>query len=104
MVQAPGDYAYSSYSFYAHGVPCPFLTLDPLYETFGYTPDERQRSYQNFVLARLGDYEVFEKSHLSKLALGSDSFLESVESRFHLSLSRQPRGRPQKIMGKRIAR
>ena len=96
MTEDPAQYPYSSFSFYASQRPSALLSLNPLWETFGDTEEIRRRNYREFVLGRLEDYEAFEKNYFSKLALGSREFLESLEARFNIFISRRRRGRPRK--------
>ena len=94
MVKDPAEHPYSSFSFYASGITSPFLTPDPLYETFGDTEEVRRKNYREFVLARLEDYELFERQAFAKHALGSEDFLRSLQVQFNVFISRRPRGRP----------
>ncbi|MBI2167371.1 MAG: hypothetical protein HYU34_03875 [Candidatus Omnitrophica bacterium] len=96
MVSDPARYPYSSFPFYASSIPSSLLTPDPLYPTFGDTEEVRRTNYREFVLARLEDYESFERHTLTQRALGSEAFLQSLETNFKILISRRPRGRPQK--------
>lgn len=49
MVRGPGDYRWSSYSFYAFGKADEIVTSDPLYETLGLAKEDRQKSYREYV-------------------------------------------------------
>ena len=90
----PRDYPYSSFSFYASDAPSILLTPNPLYDSFGDVNEVRRRNYEAFVLARLEDYEAFQKNLLSKRAIGSESFLTSLETTWNVTIARRSRGRP----------
>lgn len=49
MVTDLQDYPWSSYSFYAHGIPSKLLTLNPCYENLGKHQEDRQCQYRNFL-------------------------------------------------------
>lgn len=66
VVGDPSDYRYSSFSFYGSGQSSLLLTPDPLYGTFGDTEAMCRYNYREFVLARLEDYELFEKQAFTK--------------------------------------
>jgi putative transposase len=50
MVKDLAHYHWSSYSFYAKGMPDDIITENPLYKNMGKVPDERQRRYRDYVL------------------------------------------------------
>ena len=49
LVDAPGEWRYSSYLHYASGKKDRLLTTDPLYPSNGRTNKERQREYRKYV-------------------------------------------------------
>ena len=49
LVHDPAEYAWSSYRTYAHGHDNTLIALNPLYETLGATPRERQEYYRQFI-------------------------------------------------------
>ena len=50
MVKDLSHYHWSSYNFYAKGMPDDIITEDPLYKDMGMTPEERQKHYCNYLL------------------------------------------------------
>ena len=50
MVKDLGAFQWSSYNFYARGLPDDIITVNPLYETMGKTPEERQEKYRDYIL------------------------------------------------------
>lgn len=49
LARDPADYAWSSYRTYAQGLDNPLIALNPLYDTLGATPRERQEYYRQFI-------------------------------------------------------
>lgn len=49
MVTDPKDYRWSSYRFYAEGMPDPLVTPDPGYLGLGVDESERRRRYRDYV-------------------------------------------------------
>jgi len=52
MVASPEAYPWSSYRVYAQGARDPLITLNPLYDQLGTTPEQRQAHYRQFVLSQ----------------------------------------------------
>ena len=50
LVKQLTDYPWSSYSYYADGLPNDLITDNPLYLDLGFTPAERRVRYQDYVL------------------------------------------------------
>jgi len=77
IVKDPGEYAYSSYNYYAHGQHNPLLTENLLYNTLGATIEERQEHYRNFLI----DSDI--KTRLSKdRFIGTREFVDKLEDYF----------------------
>jgi putative transposase len=57
MVEAPGDYQWSSYRAHAGGKWDDWLTPHPLYQSLGVTASERQRAYQAICSENVADTE-----------------------------------------------
>ncbi len=66
IVKDPGDYLYSSYSYYVEGKDDDIITEDFFYEDLGNTKKERQERYKEILID-----EVIEKSY-DKSVWGSD--------------------------------
>jgi len=71
---------------------------------FGDTEAIKRANYKAFVSSRLDDYDEFERNLLTKGAIGSESFLKTLEESFRIQISRRGRGRPRNevanILGK----
>ena len=50
MVENLSSFRWSSYNFYARGIPDDIITINPLYEALGKTPEERQDRYKKYIL------------------------------------------------------
>ena len=55
------DYPWSSYHYYAAGAEDYIVSTDPMYSTFGVTPEERYSKYADFVFVDRLYEQVFEK-------------------------------------------
>ncbi len=49
LCQAPEEYAFSSYMYYAYGKEDELLDEDPFYADFGKTPHQRQAAYREII-------------------------------------------------------
>lgn len=95
MVERPEQYPWSSYRAYTQeGHHDPLVTLNPLYASFGITPADRQWQYRRFVEGQAG---ATRDPGMKQRALGSPTFLESLESRFGCRVTTRRRGRPRAI-------
>ena len=108
MVEAAGDYRWSS--FPAHGLGRPDPLLDPLlvYDSLAKTPATRRRRWSAFVHQSPSDDELaaIRRSCSTGLPFGSPTWVDSLAVRLGLDLTIRPRGRPRKVptMGKRSGR
>lgn len=62
LCQAPEEYAFSSYMYYAYGKENELLDNDPFYVNLGKTPEERQARYRELVTNKI----VTEKMNFCK--------------------------------------
>lgn len=113
LVKNPGEWKWSSYRFYAYGEPMRIkvklngiekwvnlIDEDPVYESFGLTPIERQKNYQKFILEMddekiRGDLELKE----GKLLIGTADFKKETVKSFEekgIRINARPRGRPRR--------
>jgi putative transposase len=76
IVQDPGEYKYSSYDFYAHGVQDGLVTESPAYAGLGKTPEERMLVYRFNVLHNR-DYEL-EVNKTLKKCMGGENKVQPV--------------------------
>ena len=98
LVRDPGEYNWSSYRFYALGEADDLTDEDPLYETFGNNPTERQMNYRKFVNDGVSD-DILSKIRGSLLRgdiLGTPNFVKEFMDKLGLPSERRPRGRPRK--------
>ena len=93
MVTAPDAYPWSSYRVYAQGRHDPLVTLNPLYETFGKNPTERQASYRAFVRAQVESPVGWDRHR----AVGSQVFLQHLASQASAPVVIRARGRPRRL-------
>jgi putative transposase len=95
IVKHPGDYMWSSYRFYAHGKPMPWLdSITPFdwYLELGSTPKERQRAYR-----RMCDAYLRREGLLPKPGFSSGYYIGApawTESRQELHSEKQSRRSP----------
>ena len=98
MVDAAGDYRWSS--FPAHGLGRPDPLLDPItvYESLARTPATRRRRWSAFVQQLPPDEELaaVRRSTQTGLPYGDLAWVERLGHRLGLDLAMRPRGRPRK--------
>ena len=96
MVDAPGEYRWSSYTANSRGEADRLVTTHPVYDLLGKSTPEKQRVYRELFRFHLEDHQVYEiRSALNQeLVLGRDDFKDRIEQ----MLKRQTRagqpGRP----------
>lgn len=99
LVSHPGDYTWSSHLHYAAGRPDGLITVHPSFLSLGNTPAERQEAFRALFLEELDQKTLAEirAAVNAGCALGSESFLSTMETTLGRPL-RPPRlGRPAKI-------
>jgi putative transposase len=98
MVEAAGDYRWSS--FPAHGLGRSDPLLDPVvaYESLAKSPATRPRRWSAFVHQTPSDEELtaLRRSTRTGLPYGHPDWVERLGHRLHLDLTIRPRGRPRK--------
>jgi putative transposase len=98
MVEAAGDYRWSS--FPAHGLGRPEPLLDPLtvYDSLAKTPSTRQHRWSGFVHQSPSDEELtaVRRSCSSGLPFGAPAWVDGLAARLGLDLTIRSRGRPRK--------
>lgn len=96
MVNAPGDYPWSSYAHYIGLRSDPLITPHPLYWEMGNTPFAREASYANLVKAgqSLEQREKLTKAAQSGWALGGGRFVADLQSRTARRVTPARAGRP----------
>ena len=81
LVSKPEDYSYSSYRYYAFGQPDPLLTEDILYSDLGIKKSDRQKAYQDLVIA-----DIIKESYDNKVwASKAQTNNEKVKINYHLN-------------------
>jgi len=96
LVQKPETYPWTSYRVYAQGFDNPLVDQNPLYETLGATPTERQQQYKRFIYD--GFRQALPEGFLRHRFLGSPSFVKHLEAQFGLPAVNRRRGRPGKVV------
>jgi putative transposase len=98
MVEAAGDYRWSSFA--AHGLGRADPLLDPLatYKSLAKTLQTRQSRWSAFVHKPPSDEELaaIRRSNSTGLPLGTPDWVENLATRLGLDLTIRPRGRPRK--------
>ncbi|MGB5324968.1 MAG: transposase [Pseudomonadales bacterium] len=81
IVEAPGEYKWSSFRSNALGTPSSLLTPHPLYSSLGTTPSERLHSYKKLFDGYIDKNELEEIRRATNkgMAFGSEQFKDDVE-------------------------
>lgn len=98
MVEHPGEYRWSSYTFNGQGVHNPALTPHPLYLALGSDAESRSREYRELFRAHLESALIDEirQATNSNYALGSTRFCEEIEAMLQRRATPGQPGRPVK--------
>ncbi len=96
MVADPVEYRWSSYASKALGKEDLVVDLHPSYLSLGDSVAERQKSYIEYVLGTVPDYEIqLIREALQRGQLtGSDRFRDEIEKKFGIRISNKKQGRP----------
>lgn len=96
MVEDPGRYRWSSCGSNANGKNDPIVQQHALYRALGRTIDERQRAYRALLLDRVKEQELrtIREALNRQLVLGTDQFIDKIESMTRRKLRPAERGRP----------
>lgn len=96
LVADPGEYAWSSYGYYACGRPDDLVTPHDLYESLGHTAGERRKVYGDLVRVPLEDRTIvgIREALNSCRAFGSERFLLDLQEQLGRSAAPPARGRP----------
>lgn len=102
MVDAPGDYPYSSYRHHALGREDPFLTPHPVYLALHAEPAARRRAYRNLFRDTLSDELLLQVRHHTNACgvIGSALFREQIAAMLGRALPAGKKGRPRKAPAK----
>lgn len=100
MVEKPGDYPWSSYSFKAEGKINTLLDYDPAYLGLGKTKEERQVNYRRMFLKNIPDEELTRIRSATQRggAMGSKDFIDRIAQILGRSVVLRHRGRPIKSL------
>jgi putative transposase len=80
LVKTPEDYKYSSYSYYAKGLPDSLITEDIFYADLGENQNERQKSYQDLIIN-----DLISSSYLKQVwGSGGQRYNEARKIQHHL--------------------
>jgi putative transposase len=96
MVSDPAKYSWSSYQCNGLGKKSSLLTPHPLYESLGKTNEARQANYRDLLKSSVDKKSLnnIRQTANSGLVLGSDRFVEEVETKTGTQLHECKRGRP----------
>lgn len=100
MVKEAKDYPWSSFGFRAEGRIDSLLDEDPIYQTFGKTPRERQERYKEWFKRSMPDEQLnLIRDVTQKGAIFSGkSFSEKIAKLTGRDISLRSRGRPRKSL------
>lgn len=98
MVQAPGEYRWSSYRSNALGAEDRLLTPHEQYLAFGSTAEERQQVYRGLFATEVDDpaWNLIRTATQQGVVVGDSRFAEAIEKRIGQMMQPRPRGRPPK--------
>jgi putative transposase len=96
MVAGVGEYAWSSYRERVLGKGLAMLDVDPIYNSFARTDQERPRWYRAFLEegVSMKENEFFDESVNRNQLTGNHLFVDEIEQRIELRVERRGRGRP----------
>lgn len=91
IVSLPEEYRFSSYSYYAKGIPDAIVTSSPAYIALSDSIENRRGQYIKFVV----DGNIINTGKLMKqLFIGSDAFVKKLQEYYCTRNTRLKRGRP----------
>jgi len=98
IVEAAGDYPWTSFPAHGLGRPDPLLDPATAYEALAGTDDARRRRWSDFVHQAPPDDELtaLRRSTGTGLPYGDPVWVERLGARLGLDLTARPRGRPRK--------
>lgn len=96
IVADPGDYGFSSFRYYAHGLYDPLVTPDPCFAGLAEDERARQAAYRRLFI---DDSMVNSEKLRRDRYLGSDLFIKKMELAFGIKNIAPGRGRPKKGRG-----
>jgi putative transposase len=98
MVAHPGDYPWSSFRANALGEYSDLIVQGPAYLSLGEDDRQRRESYRALFETELtaGELDAIREAANGSFALGTDAFIDRLESRFQRRLVRGKPGRPAK--------
>lgn len=98
MVQAPGEYRWSSYRVNALGAEDELLTPHEEYLALGPTAEERQLAYRALFATGVDEpaWSLIRTATQQGVVVGDNRFAEAIEKRLGLRLQPRPRGRQRK--------
>lgn len=98
MVNAPGDYRWSSHRHHAHAEPDPVIDEHPLFSSLGATAYERCAAYRDLFKTHLDADRVraVREAVNVGMPLGNSRFCQQIEATLKRRLGYAKRGRPRK--------
>ncbi|TSE28020.1 Transposase IS200 like protein [Tepidimonas thermarum] len=107
MVQAPGEYRWSSYRANALGEEDKLLTPHDQYLAIGSTAEQRQQTYRGLFATEVDEpaWALIRTATQQGVVVGDSRFAEMIEKRLGQIVRPRPRGRPgkNKTIEERIA-
>lgn len=98
MVQAPGEYRWSSYRANALGEINPLVTPHHEYLSLDTSQEKRLQAYRDLFVAQVDDpdWTLIRAATQQGVVLGGSRFAEAIEKRLGRAVQPKPRGRPLK--------
>lgn len=91
IVSMPEEYRFSSYRYYARGIPDSLVTPSPAYLGLSISAEKRREQYIEFVV----DSSIINSRSLqAQLFIGSQLFIRQLEEYYRIKNTRLKRGRP----------
>jgi len=98
MVQAPGEYRWSSYRANALGAEDKLLTIHDQYLALGSTAEERQQAYRDLFATEVDEpaWNLIRTATQQGVVVGDSRFAEMIVKRLGQMVQPRPRGRPRR--------
>jgi putative transposase len=96
IVKLPEEYRFSSYNYYARGIPDRIITTSPAYIGLADSSVQRRKQYIEFVT----DNSIINSEKLIKnLFIGSQAFIKKLQDYYGIENEGLKRGRPKRPEG-----
>lgn len=97
LSEAPGQYRWSSYGYYAYGWEDALVDAHEIYESLALDMIERRRKYREMVEGMIPERNAMKGEMDGRRIYGDSSFVEDMEKQYGIKEKASRRGRP-KVM------